>query len=447
MLSTFAAALIAVATAQSAADAPASSPAPTDGPTEAAAAGADPAARFVEPPESGIPMQTYATAPQKEPGGVTLDLGVGALLRARTLSGTDPGTTVWGTDVELTPGGAVALKLPTLQFAAGYAARLTLPINTTGPSLAVLSSTYLRADWAASPTWDLAASASGVFGENSQIQPATTPGGSGPPPATLDPVRTFDTYPYVSILATLRATTTLSPRSKLTFSAGWQDVGGVGAAGQVGGAQPRTWGPLGDAAWSWKASPTATLTTTGSVVDSILTGDFYILLASIQEGWTQVWTPQLETTFAAGLGASNTNSITFLTVGHLLPVASARLRYFTDEARQLRFVLDASLAPYVDTYARISYQRITGTIGLDWYATTDLFVGAYATAAWVPYSVRAPESYGTTGASIGWAIGKFLTFGAGAFTQAQIQGPTLGPGAFRQWTTYVSLTFRDREQF
>ncbi len=446
MIAPVAACLLAVVAAQ----ATSPEPPPAGSTTSAAdvdtqkASGTDLGARFTDPPETGIPMQPYATSPGKEAGGVAMDLGVSSLFRARTLSTTDS-SVLWGTDVEVTPGASLLVVLPTFKMSTGYAARLTMPLNTTGSALAVLSSAYLKADWQVAPLWTLTASGTGVFGQNSQLLPATTPGGSGPPPATLDPVRTFETYPYVSLNAFLRASTVLTQRSRLSLSAGYQDVGGVGSGGAA--AQPRTWGPMGDVAWSFRASPATTLTTTGSVVDSMLTGNLYILLGTVEESWNQVWTPDLETTLSAGLAASNTDSITFLSVGHLLPVAAARVRFYTDELHQFRLALDATLAPYVDTYVQVSYQRLTGTASLDWYPTRDTFVGAYISAAWVPFSVRAPEAYGTAGASFGWTFWKVFTAGAGAFTQTQLQGPSLGNGAFRQWSIYGSLTLRDHLQF
>jgi hypothetical protein len=396
--------------------------------------------RFAEPAQTGIPFQPYATVPSRPEGGYRLELGVESAVRARTLSG-EGLSVAWGTDVEIMPGASLSLESPTLRLAAGYAARLTIPVASSGSSMAVLNWAYARARWQASTLWELEANASATFGENSQLVPAATPGASGPPPTVLNPIRTFSTFPYISLEANLRASTTLSQRSRLRFSVGYFDVGGVGTEGAI--AQPRKWGPKADASWEWDASVNSKLTTTGTFVDSIMVGDFSILVGTVTETWTQRWSPDLETTLAGGAGLSNTGSITFLTVGHLLPIASAGLRYFTDDLHQFRFSLDAGLGPYVDPYVRVSYQRVTASVALDWYPATNFSLGASFSGAWVPYSVQAPESYGTTGASLGWALSKLITIGAGAFTQLQFQGQTGEGGSFRQWTTYASLTIRD----
>jgi hypothetical protein len=243
-------------------------------------------------------------------------------------------------------------------------------------------------------------------------------------------------------VGTLRAATQISARSRLRFAVGYFDVGGTGTEGAL--AQPRTWGPTAEGAWEWQVSPTGALTTAANVVDSILIDDAHILLATLRETWTQRWTPDLETTLSGGVATTNTDSNTFLTISHVLPVAGLGLRYFTDARHQFRLAFDAALAPYVDTYIRASYQRVTGTVALDWYPTAKLFLGAYASAAWVPYSVQAPESYGTAGVAATWAPVPFLTLGAGGFGLSQFQGQPVGGGAFRQWTGYLSVTLREK---
>ena len=99
------------------------------------------------------------------------------------------------------------------------------------------------------------------------------------------------------------------------------------------------------------------------------------------------------------MAASSTDSITFLTV-EPPPAAGERGRsllhrrappvpaHLRRRAGALRRHVRPGLLPARDRY-----------VGLDWYPTSNLFVGASAAAAWVPYSVKAPESYGTAGAS------------------------------------------------
>jgi hypothetical protein len=443
-------ALIAIAASQAAAR----EPAPGGAPTAQAVEPSEPAPEFVDrgvggdarvadPVQTGIPFQTYATVPPRRQTGAGLDVGVGAAVRSQTLTSEGAGG-VWGTDVEVTPGIAGTLNLPGLQLAGGYAARLTFPINSGGETLAVLNQAYFRLTWQAAPLWTIVAEASAILGDNSQLVPITTPGGSGPPPPVVSPVRTFSTYPYIGLLAALRAGTQFSARTRLRVSVGYSDVGGTGEIGAA--AQPRTWGPSGEAIFEWDSSRTSMLATSLAVSDSIMSGQYSILIGALRETWSQRWTPDLETTVSAGAALSNTDSVSFLSVGRLLPVAGAGLRYFTDVRHEFRLSLDAGLGPYVDPYIRVAYQRIAVTFAVDWYPTKSIFVGGFGSAAWVPYSVQAPESYGTAGASAGWEPWKILTVGVGAFSQAQFQG-TAGVGVFKQWTLYGSLTLREHLAF
>jgi hypothetical protein len=281
-----------------------------------------------------------------------------------------------------------------------------------------------------------------VVGDYSQLNPASTPGGTGPPPPTLNPVRSFQTYPYVGIDAWLRVEGVLSTRTRLRLAGGYFDVGGTGTVGEA--AQPRTWGPQAEAAFGWDASRTATLTTTGVAQDWMMVGNYSIILATLTEGWKQSWTSELDTTLSAGAGLSNRDVESSTAAGHLVPVASFRLDYNQEAKQPLHFALEALLAPYADTYLRVPYQRFTVSGSLDWRPSDAWRLGASLSVALVPYSVQAPESYGTAGLSASFAPVRFLILSAGGFTQSQFEGATAGGGAFRQWTTYLSLTLRDR---
>ena len=110
----------------------------------------------------------------------------------------------------------------------------------------------------------------------------------------------------------------------------------------------------------------------------------------------------------------------------------------------MRISLDAGLAPYVDPYIRTVYQRVTVSGSIDWRPSDAWGIGALISAGLAPYAVRAPESFGTAGFSANFAPVPFLILSAGGFSQAQFQGQTESGGAFRQWTAYFSLAFRDR---
>jgi len=388
---------------------------------------------------SGVPFMPSVGAVTARQG-TFLDVALLSQLRARTLAGSD-GSTVWGTDVEVTPGVAIEVGSPTISLSLGYAPRLTVPFNVGSFELAVLNRATLRAEWRASDLWTVTGLGIFVVGDFSQLVPASTPGGAGPAPPVLNPVRSFQTYPYVGIDTLLRVDGILSPRTRLRVAGGYFDVGGTGDVGQAN--QPRTWGPQAEGALSWLASRTATLLTTATVRDWMMVGDFDVLVGTVTEGWKQSWSPDLDSTVALGAGLANRDVESWTAAGHLMPVASLQLDYHPVSQEALRLALDAALAPYVDVYLRIPYQRFTVGVRLDWSPSDAWRLQASLLAALAPHSVLAPESYGTGGLSASYAPVKFLILSLGGFTQVQFQGESTGNGAFRQWTTYFSLALRD----
>jgi hypothetical protein len=387
-------------------------------------------------------------AERRTTDGIFLDVALLSELRTRTIQTSASADTVWGTDVEVTPGIGFEYRTSTFNLSLGYAPRLTMPFNVGDFELAVLNRATLLASWQAHPHWTISAVGLFVVGDYSQLLPASTPGGAGPPPPVLNPVRSFQTYPYVGIDTLLRVDWTVSPRSRIRVAGGYFDVGGVGTVGQAN--QPRAWGPQAEGDFAWDLSRTATLTTTAKVQDWILQtgiGLFPILVTTVTEGWKQAWTGELETSLAAGAGFSNRNVESATAAGHLVPVASFRLDYTQRVHQPLHFQLNAGLAPYVDVYQDIPYQRFTYGGSVDWSPSDAWQLGVAISGALAPYTVRAPESYGTAGLSASFAPVPFLVLSAGGYGQLQFQGATDGGGTFRQWTAYFSVALRDRFSF
>jgi hypothetical protein len=438
--------LIAVLAALSAAQAvpPSGGPATPVGEQSSPAEGSESAAesRFADPVESGIPFQPSVSPPRAAPKGTTLDLGVNALVRTWTLAYAGSGQGL-ASNLEVTPGVGVSVSLPAFLLGAGYGARITVPFNAVGSDLAVLQRFFLRADWTLDPLWTLGLGGGVTFGQNSQLLPVVSPGAPGVPPASLSPIRTFTTYPFIGADATLSASGQLSHRSRLRLSVGYVDNGGVGEAGQA--AQPRMWGPTAEAAFDWDVSSQGNLVTTLSFIDSNVVGGQAMRLLTLREAWSQRWTLNLETTISGGVALSNTDTERFAGASHVLPVAAAGLRYFTDVRHTFRLWVDVALAPYVDAYADAVYQRLTGTVGFDWYPAQRVSVGFNLATAYVPQGAPSPQSYGTGGLAIAWAPWAWLTLNAGGFLQAQpTEQGAFDLGAFRQWTVYASVTVSDK---
>jgi hypothetical protein len=392
---------------------------------------------------SGPPGIPYVPAigTASETRGVVLDLALDSSVRTRTLDVSSSGAT-FGTDVEIVPGIAIQLATPRLQLSLGYAPRVTIPVNVVDEQLAFLNRATLLASWRLDESWTLSAAGRFVFGEYSQLLPASTPGGAGPPPATLDPVRYFQTYPYEEIDTVLRLEGALSSRSRAWMAAGYFDQGGVGAEGEA--AQPRAWGPKGELGFSIDSSRTTRWTTDATGQNWFLSNPSESIgVATLTEAWTERWSPEVESSLAAGLAIANRNIEAVTSAKHVAPVVRMSLSVVSKSRSPVSLSVAAALEPYVDTYARIPYQRVTGSVTLSWQPSASWQLSASFSGVLVPYTVKAPESYGTSGLSGSFALIRALTISLGAFTQAQFQGPTDSVGAFRQWTIYLSLTWRD----
>ena len=390
---------------------------------------------------AGIPFVPSVGPARRPSDGVHLDLGIVSELRARTLATADAGTT-WGTDVEVTPGVALEVGSPSFTLALGYAPRLTVPFNVGSYQLAVLNRATARVEWQADSRWTLTGLGVFVVGDYSQLVPASTPGGSGPPPPVLNPVRSFQTYPYVGIDTLVRIDGLLSRRTRLRLAGGYFDVGGTGPVGEAN--QPRAWGPQGEGSFAWEASRAATLTTEAAVQSWIMSGNEYFALATFTESWRQAWSSSFDSTLGIGGGIANRDVESRTAAGRLVPVGRLTLDFHPESRRPIRLTLDAGLAPYFDTYSRVPYQRFTFGGTFAWTPADTWQVGASLSGAVAPYTVRAPESYGTAGVSASYAPVPFLILTAGGFVQSQLQGGDTALGGFQQWSGYFSLTFRDR---
>ena len=146
----------------------------------------------------------------------------------------------------------------------------------------------------------------------------------------------------------------------------------------------------------------------------------------------------------AGLGYSNRDIESRAAAGHLVPVAGFRLDYHPESRQPVRVLVDVALAPYVDTYIAVPYQRFTLAGTFDWRPSDAWRLGASLSAALVPKTVLAPEFYGNAGVSASFAPISFLILSVGGFSQAQFQGTNSTSDGFLQWTAYFSVAFRER---
>lgn len=397
------------------------------------------------------PPDTRATIPylpdpgDRRSGRPTLDLGLMGLMRTRTFTNAAGATDAY-VDLELTPGLAANAEAGAWTLALGYAPRLTLPSVSQGYPLLVLHNATLRAEWRVSRAWTLLAEGTGTYGDYNQLVPTVTPGvppGGGGQPAPPDPIRSTTYYPYVNVDAWLRVLARVSARTALRVSGGYRDLGGLGAVGQA--QQPRYSGPQGAVDLEWDTAASSRLTTTLAGQSARFQDGSGVLLGSLTESWRMRPSVGLELNFTAGAAMSSTAPSTHLDWGHLLPVAGATLTWSTErsEYQPLRLTAGLSLGPYVDPYVEIAYQRVLGSVGVEWRPSRVWVIGASLSAALVPYATRPAEAYGSLGASVGFVPWRILECNLGAFTTRQVEGPSVATQDVRQWTIILFATLRD----
>jgi hypothetical protein len=385
---------------------------------------------------SRVPFLPSAAAPVRNRTGTHLAAGAMAQVRTRNLSA-ETGFTQWDTDLEVVPGLTLFSYGHRAQFTLSYAPRLYFPAVWHGGPMSVLHRGNARLEWNPSKPWAITLWANGTYGDYSQLVPSSTPGGPGPSPPVLNPIRTFQTYPYLSVDANAQASITFGQRLRLRATAGWFDVGGVGTAGQE--SQPRTWGPRADATVDVFAGPRAILSTSFAAMDSELVGGASVRIAAGAETWSHRWAGSFDTSVTLGAAWVNNPPTASVTVNHVIPVAGIKMTFVQSSRDLFRLVIEAGLGPYVDTYLQAAYQRLTGRIGAEWFFGKNWKLEASLASALVPFTIRAPESYAVAGASAAWSPWRWTTLLAGGFAQTQLGGAS-SSNRFVQLTGYLSVS-------
>ena len=163
-----------------------------------------PAHASPSPSRAGIPFQEYATTPPVSARGILVDLGC-------RIHGSDPHAFRERIRDRLGHGhrGDAGREPHARPFQLPPRSRLRrpphVPAGVRWPGARRPQLGLRPGKLAALPALDLGVDGTTIFGENSQLVPASTPGSWGPPPPVLNPVRTFSTYPYVALIGSLRA--------------------------------------------------------------------------------------------------------------------------------------------------------------------------------------------------------------------------------------------------
>jgi hypothetical protein len=386
---------------------------------------------------SHVPFLPSAAAPVRNRAGTHLAAGVMGQLRTRTLSA-ETGYSQWDTDLEVVPALALYAFGHQAHFTLGYAPRLYFPGVYHGGPMSVLQRGTTRLEWTPSSAWALAAWANGTYGDYSQLIPTFPSGGAGGATGSIQPIRSYLTYPYLSVDAAASAAFTASRWLRLRLQGGWSDVGGLGTQGQL--SQPRAWGPRADASADVLVGARTILTSTVAAAGSQVLDGSRLRLIGAAETWSQRWSPSLETSASLGAGLVNNDAMAKLTFGHVIPALGAKATWIKASRDMVRVIAEVALGPYLDTYQQAAYQRFTGRLGVEWFEGRQWKLEGSLAAALVPFLDRPRESYAVTGASAAWSPRRWATLVAGGYAQTQLTGSA--SSRFVQLTGYLSVSFQ-----
>ena len=460
MALSLAAALLSLAAAQAA-------PAPGGG---AAANGADattgqaPAARdagFTAPASMNVRIPGTRNSPA-DTTTAGLDLALASQLLTQTISATGAATQV-ETGIQVAPTVAVGVTIPRFGFALGYNPQLYLVSITQGP-FEVLHRGWILMEYRASPNWRLYFAQRLTYGTNNLSTPVTGNGGgnAGQQPPTLNPAA-LTSLEYLNNETSVGVAGRLARRLRLSLVAAYLNSGGIGTAAQA--VMPHQSGPRAEATLDWNVTSVSTLGTsiaaqanffpliyasTSTSTAPVAGPGRQIYVSSVTETWRVQLSRQTAAWLIGGASVANTDAVTGFAYKRLAPIAGAGLESGTRSRQSVRAFLQLLLAPYVDPYLAIEYQRLTANASITWHLSTEWILGVSATAAYVPYNNQAAaatlaaDKYGTAGPTLSYTPSKALAFTAGGYWQWQLANQALSAN-FNQWGVYFSVTVSDFE--
>lgn len=442
---------------------------PTGGQGTPPSAGAPQSAGSVSdltpPPSMSLRIPGTRKSPTETSAGIDLGLLAEVLTQSLQITG---GASQVETGMQVVPTVAVGLTIPSFGFALGYSPQLYLVTFSEGP-LDTLHRGWALAEWRASPVWHLYFAERLSYGNEDLTTPVTAPvqGAVGQQPQTLNPVSVASLL-YLNNEVSLGIAARLSPRLRLTAAVSYLASGGLSTAGQE--VMPYQYGPLVEFTLDWavtrKSRLSTTLTGQASIfpvvypASSTSTGPVgqpgpQIYVATLMETWRVQLSRFTSAWVIAGGSAANTSALTYLTYRAFSPVAGLGIESGTRSRQELRAFVQLLLAPYVDPYLAIEYQRLSLNASLSWHPSARWMLGLAGTAAWVPYSVQSTsttpltaDKYGTVGPVLSFIPSKALSFTAGAYWQFQLANQAEGiQPSFNQWGAYLSGSFTDFEHF
>jgi hypothetical protein len=131
---------------------------------------------------------------------------------------------------------------------------------------------------------------------------------------------------------------------------------------------------------------------------------------------------------------------------HDIPLAPGEIPAAGEERRptsRLQFSVGVELAPFVDPYSAIAYDRLVATAAASWAIRANWRVALAFSGATDIYRDQPARRYGGANAVVAWEPARYLAIEAGLFAQAQA-GPSLLVYTYREWGGQIAVLLRER---
>jgi hypothetical protein len=365
---------------------------------------------------------------------------------------------------------------PTIAFLVGrgtvttrvaYTPRLQMIFTGPGEGAYANHRLFADVDLRLAPVWTLAIRAAGSYGTQSFVGTAGAsaglPPGTAPPPTPI-PSATSLEYWRAELLA--QATGRLGPTTTLRLTGAATGQGGISQESQL--SMPPQVGPRLDAAlevagsrldiWTTDAYATGMhLWRTLPVPSGFVSSERQSLVLGALESWRHQAAARTELVLSLGLAYGTSGSTTVFSYDRWMPTGEVRVQHDVplepgvvpaagEERRlnsRLQFTVSAALAPYVDPYSAIVYDRLVGAAAADWTLGANWHVAGYASGAMDVLADNVPRRYGSASVTLGWSPSRYATIEVGMFAQAQNGVPGL-VYAYSEWGGQLGVILHDR---
>ncbi|HVP69298.1 MAG TPA: hypothetical protein VMT17_18760 [Anaeromyxobacteraceae bacterium] len=408
--------------------------------------GADQAPAAPEATLSAPPgMSNAIPGTMKTRSGTTtagIDLALSAQVLTQSINLTGGTTPQLQTGLLAAPLVGLGLTAPRFGFSVAYNPQFYLVDISQGP-LDIMHRGWILAEWKATSAWRIYLAERLSYGNTNLATPTTSisSGGTGQQPPQLAPTRLASLL-YENNDSSVGTAVRLSKALKFSVLAGYVNSGGIGTAAEQ--VMPHQQGPRAEATLDYQPSAASTLGTALAAQANYFSVGRDVYVATLAETWRVRLSRETSAWIIGGLGATNTDATTGLAYKKLDPIAALGMESGTKTRLPVTAFLQLMLAPYVDPYLAVAYQRLTLDANITWRLASKWAFGIAANAALVPYLGQVAQKYGSANANLAWSFAKDMSVSFGGYWMWQL-GTATAAANFNQWGAYVSVSVADFE--